>query len=95
METHDVFNNACCSCLLDQALNVEQRCTVPLEVLLGILRRDAEPLELADDAHLRRFVLDDDVAWLRIGFGGFGALDDGLALAHGTVGNPPFDDDVT
>lgn len=94
-EYYDVFHDACCSGLLNQGLRIEQRGSVSLEVLLWILGRDAEPLKLSDDAHLRRFVLNDDVAWLRIGLERFSALNNGFSFAHLTVRDPSFDDDVT
>ena len=61
---------------------------------MRVLCRDADPLELSDDACLNSLVDDDDVTWLGIAGSSCSTLNDRSSFGLGTVGNPSFDDDI-
>lgn len=92
--TYDVFNDTGGASLLEQRAGIEQLSTVLLKVSLWVGLGDAQALELANNADLSGFVLDDHVAWTSILLSGRSALDDGASLGLGSVRDPSLDDDI-
>ena len=95
MSTYDIFDDACSASLSNERASIEKRSTVLLQVALRVGRGNAETLELANNAYLRRLVLDDHVAWTNVLLSSSGTLHNGATFSLSSVWDPSLDDDVT